>query len=102
MPIFVAMAISRPLLLALIGAVLLAAAFLTVQNVRSSASEEAAPAAKKPEPPAPSEPASSPVATLKSALSGRLDSAAFDLQIELAGGGEAATVELSGAFERGP
>ena len=102
MPIFVAMAISRPLLLALIGAVLLAAAFLTVQNVRNSASEEAAPAAQQSEPPARSEPASSPVATLKSALSGRLDSAAFDLQIELAGGGEAATVELSGAFERGP
>jgi hypothetical protein len=102
MPIFVAMAISRPLLLALIGAVLLAATFLTVQNVRNSASEEAAPAAQQSEPSARSEPASSPVATLKSALSGRLDSAAFDLQIELAGGGEAATVELSGAFERGP
>jgi hypothetical protein len=95
------MAISRPLLLALIGAVLLAATFLTVQNVRTSAPEEAVPAAQQSEPPARSEPASTPVDTLKSALSGKLDSAAFDLHIELAGGGDAATVDLSGAFERG-
>ena len=101
MPICVAMAISRPLLLALIGAVLLAATFLTVQNVRNRASEEAVPAEQQSEPAARSEPASSPIDTLKAALSGKLDSAAFDLQIELAGGGEAATVDLSGAFERG-
>jgi hypothetical protein len=101
MPICVAMAISRPLLLALIGAVLLAATFLTVQNVRHSASEEAVPAAQQSDPAGRSEPAPSPVGTLKSALSGKLDSAAFDLQIEVAGGGEAATVDLSGAFERG-
>jgi hypothetical protein len=102
MPICVAMAISRPLLLALIGAVLLAATFLTVQNARNSASEEAVPAAKQSQPQAgQSEPASSPVDTLRSALSGKLDSAAFDLQIELAGGREPAAVALSGAFERG-
>ena len=83
------MAISRPLLLALIGAVLLAATFLTVQNARNSGSEEAVPAEQQSEPAARSEPASSPIDTLKAALSGKLDSAAFDLQIELAGGGEA-------------
>jgi hypothetical protein len=105
MPICVAMAISRPLLLALIGAVLLAATFLTVQNARNNGSQEVVPAAQQSEPAEPpagqAEPSASPVDTLKSALSGKLDSAAFDLQIEFAGGGEPATVRLSGAFERG-
>jgi hypothetical protein len=99
------MAISRPLLLALIGAVLLAAIFLSVQNARNSASDEGVPAAQQSQPAEPTagqaEPSVSPVDTLKSALSGKLDSAAFDLQIEFAGGAEPATVRLSGAFERG-
>jgi hypothetical protein len=99
------MAISRPLLLALIGAVLLAATFLTVQNARNGASEEAVPAAQQSQPAEPragqAEPSTSPVDTLKSALSGKLDSAAFDFQIKFAGGGESAAVALSGAFERG-
>jgi hypothetical protein len=99
------MAISRPFLLAVLGAALLAATFLSVQNARNEASSDAVPVAQ---PTPPNEPpaaradsAKSPVDTLESALSGKLTSATFDLQVELAGGAESARVGLSGAFERG-
>lgn len=99
------MAISRPFLLAVLGAALLAATFLSVQNARNEASSEAVPVAQPTEPAeAPAvqaEPAKSPVDTLKSALSGKLTSAAFDLRVELAGGADSARVGLSGAVERG-
>jgi hypothetical protein len=96
------MAISRPFLLALLGAVLLGATFLSVQNARHNSSGDTGPAAQTAEPPAAqAEPAGSPVDTLKSALSGKLTSAAFDSQVKLAGGSDSARVVLSGAFERG-
>lgn len=100
------MAISRPFLLAVLGAALLAATFLAVQNARDKASDEAAPVAEQA--PAPAEapaaqatPAASPVDTLRSSLSGKLQSAAFDVRVRLSGGPAAAKAELTGAFERG-
>jgi hypothetical protein len=57
------MAISRPLLLALLGAVLLGATFFAVQNARDSAGDDAAPAAEQSQPaeqPAQPAPASEP------------------------------------------
>ncbi len=106
MPICVAMAISRPFLLAVLGVALLAATFVSVQNARNKASEEAAPVAQQSPPPAEApatqaKPAPSPVDTLKSSLSGKLQSAAFDVRVRLSGGSAAAKAELTGAFERG-
>jgi hypothetical protein len=105
MPICQAMAISRPLLLALLGAVLLAATFVSVQNARNNASDEAVPAAQQAQPAQPpagqAEPAASPADTLKTALPGKINGAAFDLEMKFAGGAESAKVGLSGAFERG-
>ena len=105
MPICVAMAISRPFLLALLGAVLLAAAALAFQNARIGARGDAAPAAQSSQPVAPpvaeAEPAATPLDTLRSALSGKLESAAFDVRLKLSAGADSARVGLSGAFERG-
>jgi hypothetical protein len=105
MPICDAMAISRPLLLALLGAVLLAATFVSVQNARNSASGEAVPAAQQTQPEKPpaaqAESAASPADTLKAALPGKINGAAFELQAKFAGGAESVKVGLSGAFERG-
>jgi hypothetical protein len=47
------------------------------------------------------EPASSPTDTLKSALSGKLTSAAFDLRVALTGGAGSGKLALTGAFQRG-
>jgi hypothetical protein len=105
MPICVAMAISRPFLLALLGAALLAAAAFAVQNARTGAPGDAAPAAQTPEPAAPpaaeAEPVATPLDTLRSALSGKLESAAFDVRLKVSAGADSARVGLSGAFERG-
>lgn len=99
------MAISRPFLLAVLGAALLAATFLSVQNARNNSSSDAVPVVQPTEPAEPpaaqAESARSPVDTLKSALSGKLTSAAFNLKVELAGGADSAQIGLSGAFERG-
>ena len=98
------MAISRPVLLALLGAVLLAATFLSVQNARNRASDEVLPAARQAppaeEPASSAQPVVSPVDTLRSALSAEPTSAAFDVKIEAAAG-DSAKVGLSGSFERG-
>ena len=99
------MAISRPFLLAVLGAALLAATFVSVQNARENASSDAVPAAQPTQPAEPpaarAEPVASPVDTLKSALSDKLTSAAFDLRVKIAGGADSADIGLSGAFERG-
>jgi hypothetical protein len=99
------MAISRPLLLAVLGAALLAATFLSVQNARNESSSDAVPVTQ---PSGPTEPpaaqaksAKNPLDTLRSALSGKLTSAAFDLRVDVGAGGDSARVSLAGAFERG-
>ena len=105
MPICLAMAISRPFLLALLGAVLLAAAAFAFQNARTGAGSDPAPAPKSSQPVAPPaaevEPAATPLDTLRSALSGKLESAAFEVRLKLSAGADSARVGLSGAFERG-
>src|SRR5215207_4126183 len=97
-------AISRPFLLALLGAVLAAAAF-AFQNARTGARGDVAPAAQSSQPVTPpvaeAEPAATPLDTLRSALSGRLESAAFDVRLRLSAGAQSARISLSGAFERG-
>jgi hypothetical protein len=105
MPICVAMAISRPFLLAVLGAALLAATAFSIQRARDRASADPVPAEQTSQPVAPpateTDPAATPVETLKSALSGKLTSAAFDVELRVSGGAESARVDLMGAFERG-
>ena len=103
-----AMAISRPFLLALLGAVLLGATFFAVQSARNSTGDETAPAAQQVEPaeqaaaPAEPVPAASPEELLQKALNpGRLDSATFAVTMSARGGGERGTLAISGSFERG-
>ena len=104
------MAISRPFLLALLGALLLGATFFAVQSARDSAGDDAAaPAAQQTQPaeqaaaPAePTQPALSPKEALEAALSPTgVDSTAFSARVLARGDGERANIELSGAFELG-
>lgn len=105
MPICVAMALSRPFLLALLGAALLAATAFSVQNARNRASDDPAPAAQSSEAAAPpaaeADPAATAVDTLKSALAGKLTSAAFEVRLNVSAGADSARVGILGAFERG-
>ena len=102
------MAISRPFLLALLGAVLLGATFFAVQNARDNSSDEAAPAAEQAQPAqqtaAPPEPAPAASAeeTLKAALNpSKIFRSGFAVTMSARGGGERGSLEISGAFERG-
>ena len=113
------MAISRPFLLALLGAVLLGATFVAVQSSRDSAGDDAAPAAEQVQPAeqaaapaAPAEPAPAEPATLtaEEALQAivtpgsRVASGRFDLELdvrEIGRGRENDFMQLSGAFECG-
>jgi hypothetical protein len=114
------MAISRPLLLALLGAVLLGATFFAVQSSRDSSGDDAAPAAQQAQPaeqaaapaqPAKPAPASEPAAlTAEDALQAivtpgsRIVTARFDLELDLretGGGRENDVTQLSGSFECG-
>jgi hypothetical protein len=91
------MAVSRPFVLALLGVVLLAAAFFAVQNARTASSEDPAPA----EAPAPQ---LTPKQQLDAAFrNDDLESAHFEGQLSFRSLGERNGIEISGAFEdRGP
>jgi hypothetical protein len=113
------MAISRPFLLALLGALLLAATFLAVQSSRDSAGDDAAPAAQQSQPaeqaaapaapaePAPAEPAKLTAEEALTAIvtpGSRVVSGRFDLEVdlrEIGGGRENDFMQVSGAFECG-
>jgi hypothetical protein len=99
------MAISRPFLLALLGALLLGATFFAVQSARDSAGDDDAPAAQQSQPAeqaAAPAPAASPEELLKAAFQGaEVESAAFDAKIAARGDDSRVSLELSGAFERG-
>jgi hypothetical protein len=103
------MAISRPFLLALLGAVLLGATFFAVQNARDNSDGDAAPAAQQSAPEqqaaAPAEPAApalTPDEALEAALSpSGVGSTSFTAELLARGEGERASVELSGAWEMG-
>ena len=103
-----AMAISRPFLLALLGAVLLGATFFAVQSARNSAGDDTAPAAQQVEAaeqaaaPAEPAPAAIPEELLKAAFQGgNIESTGFDATFSARGDDSRARLELSGAFERG-
>jgi hypothetical protein len=100
------MAISRPLLLALLGALLLGATLFAVQNARDNSAGDAAPVAQQSQPgqqatkPAEQAPAVNPAQTLASAFStAKLESASFDAKLSIDSRRETGTVRLSGAFE---
>jgi len=103
------MAISRPFLLALLGAALLGATFFAVQSSRDSAGDDATPAAEQVQsdeqaavPAAPATPAASPEELLQSAFKGgEIDSSAFSAQVSLSVQGQRGSLDLSGAFEQG-
>jgi hypothetical protein len=97
------MAISRPLLLALIGLALLGATVFAVNNARNSGDDTAAPVAKQadqatpaPEPTAPA----GPQQVLAGAFtSNGLESASFDGKLSFWFEGQRNSVKVSGAFE---
>ena len=93
------MAISRPFLLVLLGAVLLGVTAVAVQNARTSSSDDAAPALVQTDgatAPANTSSTSGPADTLRSAFDfGDLKSARFDAKLRL---GKSTGVRLTGAF----
>jgi hypothetical protein len=101
------MALSRPFLLALLGAALLGATFFAVQNARDNSADDAAPAAQQSTPeqaaaPAEQAPAVRPEDALQAAFNTRnIDSTAFDATLSVSAGTQQLSVDLSGAFEQG-
>ena len=113
------MAISRPFLLALLGAVLLFATFFAVQSSRNSSGDDAAPAAQQVQPaeqaaapaapaePAPAEPAKLTAEEALKAITSpgtRVTAGRFNFEYdgrEVGGGREHDHLELSGSFECG-
>jgi hypothetical protein len=92
------MAISRPLLLALLGAALLGATFFAVQNARDNSSESTADTSAPAEqaPPADSV---SPEQAIAGALDDSLKSASFSAKLSASGAGQSGSVSIQGAFE---
>ena len=104
------MALSRPLLLALLGVALLGATVFAVQNARDKAADDPAPVAQKTadpaSAPAQSAPASSASAAPEELLTAgltpdALESAAFDGVLSFSSRGERNVIKTSGAFETG-
>jgi hypothetical protein len=99
------MALSRPLLLALLGAVLLGATFFAVQNARDKSSETPSTTTDSQSQPAgtPAQPTElSPEQALEAAFSGEgLKSASFDGTVAASARGQSASVNLDGAFDIG-
>jgi hypothetical protein len=98
-----AMPISRPFLIALLGAVLVGATFFAFQNMRDNSGDDAAPAAQQSAPgQQDAAPAASPEELLQAAFTGgEIDSTAFSAQVSIEAEGQRADVDVSGAFERG-
>ena len=104
------MALSRPLLLALLGVALLGATVFAVQNARDKAADDPAPVAQQTADPSstpapsnsqPSAPAS-PQELLRAGLTpDALESAAFEGVLSFTSGGEKNVIKTSGAFELG-
>jgi hypothetical protein len=104
------MALSRPLLLALLGVALLGATVFAVQNARNNAADDPAPVAQQTADPGstpapsnsePSAPAS-PQELLRAGLTpDALESAAFEGALSFSSRGEKNVIKTSGAFELG-
>src|SRR5918995_728410 len=109
LPICEAMALSRPLLLALLGVALLGATVFAVQNARDKAADDPAPVAQQtadPAAPATSTPAQSvsvaPAELLRTGVTAEsLESAAFRGALTFSSGGVRNVIKTSGAFELG-
>jgi hypothetical protein len=102
------MALSRPLLLALLGVALLGATVFAVQNARNKAADDPAPVAQKTADPAsPTDqtapaPSAAPAELLAAGLTpDALESAAFDGVLSFSSRGERNVIKTSGAFETG-
>jgi hypothetical protein len=104
------MALSRPLLLALLGVALLGATVFAVQNARDKGADDSAPVAQKatdpasaPAPSTPGEPApAAPQELLRAGLTpDALKSAAFEGSLSFSSRGERNVISTSGAFELG-
>jgi hypothetical protein len=93
------MAISRPLLLALLGAVLLGATFFAVQNARDNSSEPAAESSAPADQAAVPAESASPEQAIAGALDGSLESATFSAKLAAKGAGQSGSVSVQGAFE---
>jgi hypothetical protein len=99
------MSISRPLLLALVGAVLLGATFFAVLNARERAAGEQASVAQSGDPQQLADQAPPPSAqltpqeALKAAFSTDVQSARFDAKVSLRAQGESGSLELTGAYQ---
>src|SRR3954449_10184090 len=97
------MAISRPLLLALLGIALLGATIFAVQNARNQS--DGTPAASQAAQPTPAQPAEAssttgPNQVLSAAFSpNALTSAAFDARLSFAQAGKRNTIKVGGAYE---
>lgn len=104
------MAISRPVLLALLGVALLGATVFAVQNARNSAVEDTAVVAEQtPSAEEVAEPAAQPASNsgpeqlLEKALSSDIESARFDARLTFRSRGETNTITAEGAFvDNGP
>ena len=104
------MALSRPLLLALLGVALLGATVFAVQNARNKAADDPPPVAQQTADPSstpapsnsePSAPAS-PQELLRAGLTpDALESAAFEGVLSFSSGGDKNVIKASGAFELG-
>ena len=96
------MALSRPLLLALLGAALLAATVFAVQNARDKSADspatvaEQAPAEQQA---TPAPPPAGPEELLASALNSEFTSAAFDAKLTFTSLGERNVIQATGAYE---
>jgi hypothetical protein len=104
------MALSRPLLLALLGIALLGATVFAVQNARNKGVDDPAPAAQQTadpgSAPAPSTPEQSATAAPQELLRAgltpdALESASFEGSLSFSSNGERNTIKTSGAFELG-
>jgi hypothetical protein len=96
------MAISRPFLLALMGAALLAVTGLVVHNARSSSADDSTPAAQQPAQQAtqPAAQQATPDQTLEAAFStSKLKSATFAAKLDLRFRHQVSALALNGAFE---
>jgi hypothetical protein len=100
------MAISRPFLLAVLGAVLLGATVVAVQNARTVSSNDSTPALVQTNgaaTPVDTTSTSGPADTLRSAFDlGHLKSARFSAKVLVGDGSKPGRIELSGAFAAAP
>jgi hypothetical protein len=104
------MALSRPLLLALLGVALLGATVFAVQNARDKAADDPAPVAQQTADPASAAAQSAPESSASAApeellrtgvTADSLESAAFNGSLSFSQGSQRNVIKTSGAFELG-